>query len=229
MKQTSLKREYETALKYYKQTVWSYVRDTKLVGAQYHVALLAWERLNRAQDCWLKSLPFGDVEAHQTEPDVAKLRPNRLERDECTTPELLATLASPRLGTPKRRSFRDAVEEAHRLLVVARRYVDELPTPEKHENSSIDAHFAGNVTFKQILDRSNVADCFPLFPTVQKRRNNGKLTLRALEQAVKRFGEDSHTSEESRQKIRHVLKEKAISCKLLEEIRWDRFRRHHKS
>lgn len=46
------KRECFAALAYYQETVWKYVEGLPLSGAQYAVAMCAWNRLQRAHHAW---------------------------------------------------------------------------------------------------------------------------------------------------------------------------------
>jgi len=86
--------------------------------------------------------------------------------------------------------------------------------------------YLDTVSFTDILGTSGKPDSLPLLPTVQPKRNNGALTDRALEQALKRHANSA--PKKIQQQIREALKTKAISCRLLEEIRWSRFLRHFK-
>lgn len=225
-------REFDITLAYYKRTVWNHVRNLPLADAQFHVALRAWERLDTAQRAWANAgeqsfddLPNWDQKREAATVDIQPLRPRPQERDGYITPELLAKIASARLGVPRPKSFRNAAEQAHKLLVACRDYLKDLPEPNKKPGHVLEAYF-DSVSFKEILDSSGRSDCFPLLPTVQKGRNDGKITNRALEQAIKRHAADA--AKEIQQEIQEALKNKEISCRLLEEIRWQRFRRHFK-
>jgi hypothetical protein len=223
---TNPKREYLAALAYYKRTVWNHACGVRLAGLQYDVALRAWHRLHNAHYYWFCSLNDDKQrEFRATDSEIEELHPLRLEHDDSINPELLATVASARLGTPKLKSVRNAVAEAHRILMASRDYLKELPALKNKLKADMDAYW-GTVPFGDILDSSGKPDHVPLLPTVQTKRNNGKLSPRALEQALKRHA--NCASKKIQQEIREALKNKAISCRLLEEIRWQRFRRHFK-
>jgi hypothetical protein len=218
----TLKCEFETAFEYYKKTVWKHVRNLPLAGAQYAVALRAWERLDTACRAWLESLDWSQKAAV---PEIRAFKPCRLERDDTVKPELLATVASARLGTPKPKSIRDAAEEAHRIIIASRDYLKSLPEPKEKSALMVEA-YSSSVSFEDILDSSGKPDCVPLLPPVQAKRNDGNLKLRALEQALKRYA--AGAPKKIQHGIRDALKNKVILCRLLEEIRWERFRQHFK-
>jgi hypothetical protein len=220
---TNLKREFETALAYYQQTVWNLVHNLPLAGAQYAIALRVWDRLDTTHRAWLELL---DWSRKAEVPNIQAFRPCRLERDDTVKPELLATVASARLGTRKPESVRSAVDDAHRILMASRGYLKGLPEPKKKSAVMVETYYY-RVSFKDILDSLGKPDRVPLLPTVQAKRKNGKLNPRALEQALKRHADGA--PKHIRQEIRKALKNKAISCRLLEEIRWSRFQRHFKS
>lgn len=217
--------EYRKALAYYEQTVLKYVGQLPLTGTQYHVALRVWERLDTAHRAWFDSL--GAMEkggANATEPDICALKPRRLERDDTITAELLAKMASARLDTQRPSSIQTAVEDAHRILVVSRDYLRSLPEPKKKVGAMLEAYCAV-VSFGDILDSSGKPDRIPLLPPVQASRNGGRITSRALEQALKRYA--AGPGKMARRQICQSLKDKEICCRLLEDIRWHRFRSHH--
>ncbi len=225
MKRSELKAEYRKTLEYYRRTVWEHVKGVRIVGIQLGVANLAWCRFCKAQDEWLNSLPIAERdEARRQELDRDALRPRPLEKDEKDTPELLATLASSRLGTRKPRSFRQAVEEGHGLLQEARDYLKSLPGPRSALNASLSVFAEGSITFDEVTASSAEPGRIALLAPVQAARNRGRLTSRALKLALER--EAKHMSAHSQQQIRQALKNKRISGKLLEEIRWRRFQRH---
>jgi hypothetical protein len=120
-----------------------------------------------------------------------------------------------------------AVEEAHRILMAARDYLEALPAPKAEDSAaeSVGAYFY-EITFDEILASAGQPGSLPLLPTVQAKRNEGRLTARALELALTRFAEKR--SQEDRELVRQALKEKTIPCHLLEEIRWARFCGHFK-
>lgn len=224
---SELEGEYRTALAYYRQTIWQHVGGVALEGPQYDVAVLAYGRLYKAQQAWRDSLHSN--EASKAEPDVEKLfRPFSFQQDETITAEILATIAAARLGTRKPKSLPNSIDEAYRLLMAGRDYLRELPKRKSQLLMTLEANMRKTVTFRDISKSFGKLNGFPLLPTVQKQRNGGTLTLRAIEQAVKRFGTDSRHPKEFHQKVRQALSSKVISCKLLEEIRWDRFRKHFK-
>ncbi len=226
-RKTNPKHEYEATLAYYKTTVWEYVRDVSLSGVQLGVALIAWSRLYRAQQDWLDSLSDDErAKALHTELDLLEIRPRWLVQDESVTPELLATVASHRLGTRKPKPLQGAIEEAHELIRAARDYLKALPKQNYPLTMDVECHFPGSVSFDDILKRSGKHNSFPLLQTVQKKRNNGRLTPKALEKALTRYGD--RLLGESQQEILEAVKDKKISGKLLEEIRWQRFRDHFK-
>ena len=220
---TGRKREFEAALVYYKGTVWSHVRNLSLTGAQYDVALRAWERLDTAQRIWSDSLDWKE-KGMAAEVDIKALRPRRLERDGTLKPETLASIASVRLGEKKPKSIIAAVEEGHDILRESADYLRGLPEPKTKPGLMLRAYF-NRVSFDEILASSEKPKCFPLLRTVQENRNGGKLTSRALSQAVKRHPDKR---KKIQKEIREALKNKEISCRLLEEIRWRRFRRRFK-
>jgi hypothetical protein len=229
---TVLRHEFEVALAYYKRTVWNHVSNLPLAGAQFGVAFRAWQRLDTAQRAWsdggmqsCRDLPDWKQKVMTATVDIQAIRPRRLERDSTITPELLATLASARLGTPKPKSICNAVEDAHRILIGSRNYLKELPEPKEKSAQMLEA-YNNHVSFAEVLDSSGKPNCFPLLPTVQANRNDGILTARALKMALKRHA--SGAPKKIQQEIREALKNNAISCRLLEEIRWKRFRRHFK-
>lgn len=223
----NLKREYETALAYYKSTVWNHACGVQLPALQYDVALRAWNRLHNAHDFWFRSLNSDEQsKLSATDSEIEELRPLRLERDDSIKPELLANVASARLGIRKPKSIRNAVEEAHQILMASRAYLKELPATKEKLKADFDAYFISTVPFGDILATSGLPDCIPLLPPSQANRNNGKIKPRALEQALKRHANGA--PEKIQQEIRQALKNKAISCRLLEEIRWQRFRRRFK-
>jgi hypothetical protein len=222
-----LKREFEVALAYYQQTVWRYVHNLgnlPLTGAQLDVALRAWLRLDKAQRAWSDSLDIGR-KAEALAVDVQKFRPRRLERDTSITPELLATLVSVRLGTTKPKSLRAAAEDAHKILLVSRDYLDGLPA-EKIKPAQMLAAYLNKVSFQEILASCAEPGCFPLLPPVQTKRNKGMLTMRALKAAINRHPTNARRN--IRVQIRTLLKKGEIFCSLLEEIRWRRFQAHFK-
>jgi hypothetical protein len=225
----SLKTEYRAALAYYKGTVWKYARTARLHGAQFDIAYIAYNRLLNARHHWLESLdPAQRAEAHAAEPNLEnKSQPRRRERDDTIKPEHLAAIASMRLGAKKKKSTHEAVKEAHEILLTARDYLDGLPKPKSDGDLAVEAHLGNSVSFDEIVSIGNSPGSLPLLHTVQLKRNGGELTLRALEQAIRRHG--SRTSnKDSGKEIIEALKSRVISCKVLEEIRWDRFRRHYK-
>ncbi len=220
-----LEKEFRTVLAYYKETVWRYVKDVALQGAQYDVARLAYGRLFQAHSKWRDASAFDKW----TEADLeSQFQPRSLEQDEKLSAYQLAIVASSRLGTRKTKSHLNAVEEAHQLVITAESYLRTLPRKRGTLIRMLEAWRLNSVTFPEILESSGKENSFPLLPTVQKNRNTGKLTPKALGQAVKRYGENSPTSKAIQQKIRQALKDKVISCNLLEEIRWHRFRQHFK-
>jgi hypothetical protein len=229
---TAPKGEHQAAFAYYKTTVWHYVQNRQLGGAEYLIALLAFNRLDAARERWFCSLPVSpdgsrieEANARASEPRLDEMRPRRLEQDKTITAELLATLASMRLSTPKPKSASNALQEAHAILMTAREYLEALPNPEK-EYPIINAWFGDRVSFGDISDSSGKPDRVPFLATAQPARNNGTLSLRAVEMALKRHPADA--PKEIQQEIRQALKNKEISCYCLEEIRWHRFRKRFK-
>lgn len=251
-RKTTPKANYQAALAYYNQTVWNHVRDMPLSGAEYAVARLAWERLNTARESWVKSLNetkkaeaqekepdikkrfphlpqggFSEMLAEmEKEPDIKKLFPHRLEREAELKPELLASLAS-HMGMTKPKTMLAAVEQAHRLLMTARAYLNELPQTGEDSEIMLDAYVNSWVSFDEISSSTDAAGCLPLLPTVQAKRNKGMLSPKALEQALKRYSKKAHN--EVKTEINQAVKDKGISCHLLEKIRWQRFFAHYKS
>jgi hypothetical protein len=225
-RKTNQEREYKAALAYYEQTIRKHVGDLPLAAAQYAVARRAWERLDKAQRAWVDTLDVsGWAQAGGTERHVRSLAPRRLENDDTIAPELLATIACARLGTPKPKSMRNAAEDAHQVLMACRDYLRALPEA-RTKAALMLGSYLDTVSFTDILGTSGKPDSLPLLPTVQPKRNNGALTDRALEQALKRHANSA--PKKIQQQIREALKTKAISCRLLEEIRWSRFLRHFK-
>lgn len=224
----NLQKEYRAALAYYKTTVWKHVQNIWLGGAQFHMAFLAWDRLFKAHYHWLESLKPGErAKARATEPDIeTEFQPHRLERDNKIAPEVLATIASARLRKSKRTSVDSAIEEAHGILMASRAYLERLPEPKSELDRSFDANLDSTVSFEEILASLGKSDRVPLLPPVQKKRNNGTMTPAALKKALKDYAE--RQSEEIHQELRKAFETQEISCKRLEEIRWQRFRGHFK-
>jgi hypothetical protein len=216
---TDLQYEYRAALAYYRKTVWDAAYDVRLIGPQYDVALLAWERLRKAQCDWFNSLkPDERSKARQAAPDIEGLRPKRLERDDRITPEALAEHDA-KEGV--------ALKERYKRLLKARDFLDALPALKAHPwELDFDAFCRNDASFDDILSGPCEAAPVSLLPLVQTKRNKGKLSPRALEQALKRHADGA--SEIIQREMAEALKNKVISCKCLEEIRWQRFRNHYK-
>jgi len=225
----SPKREYLTALEYYKRTVQHHCPDLLFTGTELLIVQRVWQRLNKARRDWIHApFPRKQVELGDTAEDLQKLRPRTLVQDEAVTPELLASLASPNLRMSKTKSVASAVEKAHRLFIAARDYLDALPKGTRSVRLGFESYLA-KITFEEILDSTAEPGRVPLLGPVQPARNNGMLTRRALEQALKRYAARAKTSKKEIQtKVSQALKDKAIPCHLLEEIRWERFRQHFK-
>jgi hypothetical protein len=190
--------------------------------------LACYDRLKKAQIKWFESLSVDKREAaRRAEPNLENdLLPLRLQADDKVSPEYIASVASLRLNLPKPKSIRRAVEQAFEILLAARDYLGRLPKPERDWFLTFDAELANTVSFEDILSSSGIANRIPLLPPVQAKRNDGKLTRKALEQAIRRYG--SHQPKRVKQETRNALKNECLSCGLLEKIRWQRFRDHYR-
>src|SRR5438105_4501682 len=111
-RKTNLKIEYRAALAYYKATIWKHIRDRRLSGAEYDMSLLAYLRLSDAQRACLDSLPPESPQRARIAEKIESLSPHREQRDDAINPELLAALASARLGMPKPKSVSTAIGES---------------------------------------------------------------------------------------------------------------------
>ena len=227
-----LEREYRAALAYYQRTVWSHVKGFPLSGAQYAVAFLAWNRLCNAQEQWFRSLSAFDAETAAVvgkEPKCETLRPRRLERDNTVTAEMLTHGALMRLSARKPQSLRSAIQEVHRVFLEARDYLNGLPDANTKVGWELDI-YETSVSFHEIVESLGKADLVPLLPTVQKLRNSGRMTLKGVRLALQRELEYMPVEKrtELRPTIQKALKTGLISCEVLENIRWSRFRRSWK-
>lgn len=184
------KDEYDAALAYYQRTVWEFVKDAYLGGNEYTMAVLTFNRLEVAQRKWLDSLsPKARVNAEKSEPNLtAKYRPRGLKKSETVTPLSLATIAAIRYEKSKPTSPPLAIAEAHSMLACAHDYLENFREPESDADVRIDATYA-RVTFAEISRNTHCSERLHLLPTEQKKRHDRRLTLRAVEMAVERFGE----------------------------------------
>jgi hypothetical protein len=251
--EASPKVECFAALAYYKKTVWDYVEGLPLAGAQYAVALCAWNRLQKTHHAWdklaeqaawerlRKAQHDGDktvagvdqgetreareaIEAREIGQRIDKLHPQRLERGDTITAELLASLAASRFGAPKPKGVQSAIVEAHRLLMAARDHLKALESG-SDADTSLEALCCNAISFKDVLASGNQPDSFPLLPTQQKNRNKGELSLRALEQELERHARDYPGQ---LGQMGTALDSRKIFPAHLEEVRWQRFRRRYK-
>lgn len=220
--------EYQAAVAYYRRTVWNHVKNTPLAGPASHLATLAYLRVSKAQGTLRRhAIEHGNWD-FIADPEIEKLKPQRLQADDTIAPEQLAALAATRLKTSKTESIERALEEAHQMLQAARNYLRKLPQAGQGDEEDLDA-FDDNTTvsFEEILNSMGKPRSLPLFLTIQKNRNEGKLGQRGLEQALSRYAQRQENKDIQNQ-IRSAVKNKRISCRLLEEARWEGFMKHFK-
>ena len=189
-----IERELRLAKEYWLRTVQPNIERRKLRDVELFVAQDAHRRLqvsqrkaedwNRTQEGRLSPLDV-DLSGEQfREPEV-------LFADKDLKPQILAEIAAPLMNKGEgKMTPAEAVRNAHELLMVAERYIGTLPEQKQGTESLVsDLHLAfSSVSFAEIL-RSNGKNSgqLPFLPPVQQKRNEGKLSLTALRNAVKNF------------------------------------------
>lgn len=192
--QAEIEQELRLAKEYWLRTVQPHIAERKLRGIELFVAQDAYlllsgakqkaEEWNRTHQGYLLDIDLSGENFR--EPEV-------LFAGENLKPEILAEIAAPLMKKSEAKMTpAEAVRTAHELLMAAERYVGTLPkdvSGEETFKAAFDLAFSP-VTFDDIL-RSNKKDSgqLPLLPTAQQKRNEGKLSLTALKNAVKDFYE----------------------------------------
>jgi len=99
---------------------------------QYDVTLRAWHRLHKAHSAWFCSLNDDERQKFRaTDSEIEELRPMRFERDDSIKSELLATVASARLGTTKTKVCFAMRRGGTRILMGIARLLERIAYAEK--------------------------------------------------------------------------------------------------
>lgn len=187
--------ELQLACDYWLRTIQPHIAGRKLRGAEYYVALSAYNRIkaaahqaenwNRTPNGMKRPVAIPDVDGSQYQP------PEPLYADEVKF-ETLASLAAQLLPKRKSLSPSEAVQQAHDLLATAERYVSSLPKRSATATGGIASLMFTTVTFAEI-QKSNATSSgkLPLLPNLQRKSKgnavSGAQSLAAIRKAVKDF------------------------------------------
>lgn len=218
-KRTAVEQELRLAKEYWLRTIQPRIAGRILRGVEFFVAqdahYILQAAINKARD-WNRLCADKKDGAHlpvsvdvdlSAENFRAPEVPEMLFADN-VKPEILAAIAAPLVKKNAKLTPGEAIRNAHELLMTAKRYIGTLPE-KKDESASWDSDFEkafSPVTFTEIL-RSNGKDSgqLPLLPTVQPGRNEGRLSLAALKNAVKDFWEQKKRTARSSQKKNGIV------------------------
>lgn len=191
-----IEHEFRLAKEYWLRTVQPHIAGRRLRDIERFVAEAAYRLLLEAQR---KAEQWNQKQQNRLSRLDVNLsgekfrRPEILRADEKLTPEVLAQIAAPLMNKSEvKMSPAEAVRSAHEILMAAERYIGTLPELKRGIEaltSDTDSAFS-MVTFDEIL-RSNEKESgqLPLLPTAQQKRNEGKLSVTALKNAVKDYFE----------------------------------------
>jgi hypothetical protein len=190
--------ELRLAKAYWLEKIQPYIAGRKLQGAELYIAAEA--------HCWLQGIAkyandWNKSEAGKKSPISAEIfpewekdefrEPEELVAHENLKPEILAGIAASLQKTGRKKMAPvEVVRNAHELFMAAEQYIGTLPK-QKQLTGSLIAHLEleySKVTFDEILQSNEKkSGHLPLLPPVQTGRNDGRLTMNALKNAVRRF------------------------------------------